>query len=1794
MRKQTLHKTILLVVGLVSLGLLLFISKPASAANPTTMNFQGKVVNSNGTNVTDGTYSFIFRIYNTASPTMTSSCTSTASCLWQETQASVTVTNGVFQIELGASCALTSSSCNNSTGGPINFATTSSLYLTMQFNGDTSGANGGYMSPTIHLTSVPFAFNSDQLGGLNATNFVQLAQGVQTDASTTNPSIYINKANVSGSPNILQLQKSGSDVLVVNNSGDLIVGKAGTGGINGKIVFNTTNASNTTITLVAASTGTSYSLTLPTTGPSTSQCLQSDSVTASQLVFGSCSVGGGATSLDDAYNQSSNTGNAIVLTAAGDGVLIQDAASTVGGNLFAVQKSGGTLSYLGVTTTGINIQSNATGSAVNALAFDTSSTTPHLKIFGSDGVKYADIYYDNATSTAYFGASTGTSVLGSGTGGVDILAGPAASFNITGNANSTITTAAGNLAIESYDDLTLASTTGDVMIDAAGSGVLYLSANTTDLIGNTSFAISTTGSNDLTLATSTGNINIGTSTDKDITIGNTASNTNVFITGGTGVNNAIVLSSSGSGGITIDSGTTGNLNFGTGSNSKAIAIGNSQTGTTITGTAGGTVQTLSNSGAIIKTNTNSVTAFQVQNSSGTKILDINTLTTALNLVSNSSFEQNINGWSAKATPTGGTPLWDNTASNSNFGSSTLKLSTDAAADGASYAYHFKASTQYSLSLYAKISAATQGFTIGRQDNGSDVDTGCTNGTNSITITTSYQQFTCTFTTGATIAATSNIYLKQSGAGTPTIYIDGFTLVESSTAQAYVSPADNIQVDAKYSNIILNSSQNPDLQPWQLSGNAITTARRGAATVTSNGYIYFIGGTTATGAAGAPVTTINFAKLNSDGSTGAWSTSGITALPVALYGHASFISNGYLYVIGGCTDSSVTAACTAAASTVYYSKLNGDGTNGTWQTNAFALGVPAGAAAARGFGSAVSVGGFVYFTGGYTGAAASATSFSGKLNADGSISGWVTSGVTALSAARYGHTLIAANGNLYSVGGCTDAAGTCGTAITTVEWATSTIAGAVGSWTATTSLTTATGFHSAAILNGHLYVFGGRQSAAAVSGVVYSKFSGANSLGIWTAGTSLPVARQQAAWVWANNYAYVLGGFDGTATLPTSALYASGARVSIFGGLDLVGLTGQGLGDYGGGGTLTAGNTRVVGDLRVEGFADFNNGISVDSGLNINAVSATAGQSVFNINNSSSNSIFSIRHMAANFGALVKAGAFEGRNSYFGEEFNVGKLATCAPTGAAGNSLNFLARGDYGGQGATANCSATAATTVNGGQMSASIVGAGTGTFGSCSFASPGVTTINGVERITATSVNTANSSANCVENLAGTTTTSNKILLAANLPVVSMKVRASTLTASTAAQRIQLGMVSSDSANTLGVNSPTQSIYFTNCSTWNNAAVPTGCSNTTWYGVTSTTGASAATVVTCSTGAGVANGLTLAFSYLRIEVRSTTDVHFFADYNASDGINESECGTGSATNITSSAMTPWLGAMYNAQAAASTAVEIDYYRSWQDDNVSLPQEAVTQAPNGEEFITEAPLTIDSVSDDPGSFFSFNAAASEDTVFNKDVYIKGTLFANKIKANQIEGLELFTGKISGLRNSVANAVSPTVSAETPVVPLDLNVLGGLTVGGPSEFKGNAFFRGLVTFVEKSVFNNDVTFAAHVTTSGETPKITLEPAAGLKTKPEDNPDAKLASTTIKGNDVSGQITLTAGDNAAAGELVTIEFKKSYPGSPQVFLTPTNSYSGQLKYYVVSTADSFRLALSESPTPGEKIQFNYWVIH
>jgi hypothetical protein len=111
------------------------------------------VVNTDGTNVSNASYTFLFCIYTTASPT--TACTSTADndAIWRESK-SITVTDGIFQTNLGDTTAFASL---------VDF-NTDNIYLGINFNAN------GQMTPLVRFTAAPYALNAAKVGGLTVTD----------------------------------------------------------------------------------------------------------------------------------------------------------------------------------------------------------------------------------------------------------------------------------------------------------------------------------------------------------------------------------------------------------------------------------------------------------------------------------------------------------------------------------------------------------------------------------------------------------------------------------------------------------------------------------------------------------------------------------------------------------------------------------------------------------------------------------------------------------------------------------------------------------------------------------------------------------------------------------------------------------------------------------------------------------------------------------------------------------------------------------------------------------------------------------------------------------------------------------------------------------------------------------------------------------------------------------------------------------------------------------------------------------------------------------------------------------------------------------------------------------------------------------------------------------------------------------------------------------------------------------------------------------------------------------------
>ena len=222
-------RLVVVVLLLVALSTTLFLTSIARAAPSTnkTINFQGRLQTSAGAVVADGHYNIQFKIYQDGTGTTVGN--PGGSLKWTESHVNnggangVEVRNGYFSVNLGSVTPF---------GTSVDWDQ-DALFLSMNVAGNSAtcttfgsapcGADGE-MLPMKRITATPYAINAGAVNGKTADNFIQLAQGVQTDASTNTSSIHINKT---GTGNLIQLQNAGNNVFSVTNSGDIEFGSGG-------------------------------------------------------------------------------------------------------------------------------------------------------------------------------------------------------------------------------------------------------------------------------------------------------------------------------------------------------------------------------------------------------------------------------------------------------------------------------------------------------------------------------------------------------------------------------------------------------------------------------------------------------------------------------------------------------------------------------------------------------------------------------------------------------------------------------------------------------------------------------------------------------------------------------------------------------------------------------------------------------------------------------------------------------------------------------------------------------------------------------------------------------------------------------------------------------------------------------------------------------------------------------------------------------------------------------------------------------------------------------------------------------------------------------------------------------------------------------------------------------------------------------------------------------------------------------------------------------------------------------
>jgi hypothetical protein len=217
-RTETKRVGILAAMAVFFFLALVFIALPTKTSAATginqQLNYQARLLSNTGAVVPDGTYNIEFKIYQDGNGVLGGG---DETLKWTETRTGankVTVKNGYFSIQLGSITAFgTSVDWNQDT-----------LWLSTNIGGTGTPTWDGEMSPYRRVAGSAYSLNSNRLGGLTAAEFLQLAPtSAQTD-TTTNSSLSINKTGASG--NILQLQKSSTNVFTISNSGDVTIGTA--------------------------------------------------------------------------------------------------------------------------------------------------------------------------------------------------------------------------------------------------------------------------------------------------------------------------------------------------------------------------------------------------------------------------------------------------------------------------------------------------------------------------------------------------------------------------------------------------------------------------------------------------------------------------------------------------------------------------------------------------------------------------------------------------------------------------------------------------------------------------------------------------------------------------------------------------------------------------------------------------------------------------------------------------------------------------------------------------------------------------------------------------------------------------------------------------------------------------------------------------------------------------------------------------------------------------------------------------------------------------------------------------------------------------------------------------------------------------------------------------------------------------------------------------------------------------------------------------------------------------------
>jgi hypothetical protein len=573
-------------------------------------------------------------------------------------------------------------------------------------------------------------------------------------------------------------------------------------------------------------------------------------------------------------------------------------------------------------------------------------------------------------------------------------------------------------------------------------------------------------------------------------------------------------------------------------------------------------------------------------------------------LANASVESTLGAgnWQAKGTPT--THAQSSAAAYDS--SNSLHIVTQATANqGTKQNITLTPSTYYYLSFWAQLDSTSAAFSTleaGYSSDGTNDDTVCISAQTAYI--DSWTKYTCRIFTPASYSGTPYFYIKQTNAAVHDFYLDYIQLTKGNPSDSYSEGAIQLNgiittpltlqntsnstnafsvqgasgnqllnVDSQNIQLVFNRDNNGDLAQWRGS-TTMPGSRQGGEVVAAGSYLYWLGGENSS----TVTNDVYYTLAGASGNVPTWQSA--TSLPANLEYFGAVYAQGYIFVMGG-RDNSLTAQ-----SAVYRAKVNGDGTLGSW------IGVtalPGASYSVRSF----YANGYLYAIG----ANGLTANYYARVGADGSLGAWTSTNAPGTIDSSF--ALAAGGGYVYTLGGYSSGS------LNSVSYAAINSDGSLSSWFGTTDLPVNSNNGTAIMANGYVYFIGGynTQSSSILDTVYYAAVNDDGSLGSWNKSANrLPDSRTDAGAASINGWIYVIGGAGNTCgSSCDTTYYASTPRILAAASLDLVGLglnnniqnAASAAGGGSLGGSLTAGNTQIVGMLQVQGQAYFAQSVVVN-------------------------------------------------------------------------------------------------------------------------------------------------------------------------------------------------------------------------------------------------------------------------------------------------------------------------------------------------------------------------------------------------------------------------------------------------------------------------------------------------------------------------------------------------------------------------------------------------------------------------